>query len=159
MGGDLMRGPTSSPSPNPQARRSLFSSPARNSPAARSRPLSSEIHRPPVLVGQAPEDLLSDIVESANTEVFTRRIRFPLETDTGKENQEVVAVDPEQAATNADGEQSQAKSETDENEADTHREASLGHIITNIVVLQEFILELVAVMQVRASMFDEVKFA
>jgi hypothetical protein len=31
--------------------------------------------------------------------------------------------------------------------------------LTNVVVLQEFILELVAVMQVRASLFGEVIFA
>lgn len=39
------------------------------------------------------------------------------------------------------------------------REASLGHIITNVVILQEFVLELVALMQVRASLFSEVRFA
>jgi hypothetical protein len=38
------------------------------------------------------------------------------------------------------------------------REASLLHIITNVVILQEFVLELVALMQVRASLFNEVKF-
>ena len=36
-------------------------------------------------------------------------------------------------------------------------DASLLHIITNVVVLQEFVLELVSLMQVRASLFDEVK--
>ncbi|KAF1961894.1 hypothetical protein CC80DRAFT_522539 [Byssothecium circinans] len=41
---------------------------------------------------------------------------------------------------------------------DDIREASLLHIITNVVVLQEFVLELVAVMQVRASLFGEVRF-
>jgi hypothetical protein len=155
MGGDLLRGPTSSPSPNTQTRRSLFSSPARNSAAARARPLSTEMHRPPVLVGQAPEDLLSDIVESANTEVYTRRFRFPLDL--------AAAAAAEGAASAADGEESGVNAETEEHggadDVDGGREASLGHIITNIVVLQEFVLELVAVMQVRASMFDEVKFA
>ena len=38
-------------------------------------------------------------------------------------------------------------------------EASLLHIITNVVILQEFILELVALMQIRASLFGEVRFA
>jgi hypothetical protein len=32
------------------------------------------------------------------------------------------------------------------------------HIITNVVILQEFVLELVALMQVRASLLNEVKF-
>ncbi|CAK4032426.1 uncharacterized protein RCC_04445 [Lecanosticta acicola] len=35
------------------------------------------------------------------------------------------------------------------------RTASLNHILTNVVVLQEFILELVAVLQVRAAVFGE----
>ena len=34
--------------------------------------------------------------------------------------------------------------------------ASLGHILTNAVILQEFILEVVAVVQVRAGLFEEV---
>jgi len=38
------------------------------------------------------------------------------------------------------------------------REASLSHVLTNVVVLQEFVLEMVAVMQVRASLFGEVTF-
>lgn len=42
---------------------------------------------------------------------------------------------------------------------DDIREASLLHIITNVVILQEFVLELVALIQVRASLFSEVRFA
>jgi hypothetical protein len=36
--------------------------------------------------------------------------------------------------------------------------ASLSHILTNAVILQEFILEVIAVVQVRASLFGEVDF-
>jgi len=46
----------------------------------------------------------------------------------------------------------------DEGEQDDVREASLLHIVTNVVILQNFVLELVALMQVRASLFNEVKF-
>lgn len=35
------------------------------------------------------------------------------------------------------------------------RTASLNHILTNIVVLQEFVLELVAVLQVRAAVLGD----
>ncbi|CBX97502.1 hypothetical protein LEMA_P106330.1 [Plenodomus lingam JN3] len=48
--------------------------------------------------------------------------------------------------------------EADYDDADT-QEASLMHIITNVVVLQDFVLELVALVQVRASLFGEVRFA
>lgn len=37
-------------------------------------------------------------------------------------------------------------------------EVSLAHILTNTIILQEFILELAAVVQTRASLFDEVRF-
>ncbi|KAI4110474.1 MAG: hypothetical protein LQ339_001339 [Xanthoria mediterranea] len=36
------------------------------------------------------------------------------------------------------------------------RELSLSHILTNVIILQEFILELAAIIQVRASLFGEV---
>ncbi|KAL8957337.1 MAG: hypothetical protein Q9193_005362 [Seirophora villosa] len=36
------------------------------------------------------------------------------------------------------------------------REISLSHLLTNVIILQEFILELAAVVQVRASLFGEV---
>ena len=42
--------------------------------------------------------------------------------------------------------------------ADETREVTLSHILTNVIVLQEFILELAAIVQVRASLFGEVKF-
>ena len=35
------------------------------------------------------------------------------------------------------------------------RTASLNHVLTNVVVLQEFVLELVAVLQVRAAVLGE----
>lgn len=35
------------------------------------------------------------------------------------------------------------------------REVSLSHLLTNVIILQEFILELAAIVQVRASLFDE----
>lgn len=38
------------------------------------------------------------------------------------------------------------------------REVSLGHVLTNVVILQEFVLELAAVVEVRAGLFDDVRF-
>lgn len=37
-------------------------------------------------------------------------------------------------------------------------EVSLGHVLTNVVILQEFVLELAAVVEVRAGLFDDVRF-
>ena len=35
------------------------------------------------------------------------------------------------------------------------RSASLNHVLTNVVILQEFVLEIVAVMQVRAAVLGD----
>jgi hypothetical protein len=49
--------------------------------------------------------------------------------------------------------------EQDEPDGDQEtRSASLGHVLTNAIVLQEFVLEVTAIMQIRASMFGEVVF-
>ena len=42
--------------------------------------------------------------------------------------------------------------------AEETREVTLSHLLTNIIILQEFILEIAAIVQVRASLFGEVKF-
>lgn len=41
--------------------------------------------------------------------------------------------------------------------AEESREVTLSHILTNVIILQEFMLELVAIVQVRASLFGEIK--
>ena len=40
-----------------------------------------------------------------------------------------------------------------------YKDVSLNHVLTNAVVLQEFVLELVALLQVRASLFGEIQFS
>jgi len=42
--------------------------------------------------------------------------------------------------------------------AEETREVTLSHLLTNVIILQEFMLELVAIVQVRASLFREVRF-
>ena len=42
--------------------------------------------------------------------------------------------------------------------AQEFKEITLSHLLTNIIILQEFILELAAIIQVRASLFGEVEF-
>lgn len=43
-------------------------------------------------------------------------------------------------------------------QAEEFRDVSLGHLLTNVIILQEFILELAALVEVRASLFCEVRF-
>jgi hypothetical protein len=47
----------------------------------------------------------------------------------------------------------------DEGEGEEERSVSVSHVLTNVVVLQEFLLELAALVQVRAGLFGEVRFA
>ncbi|KAI9797939.1 MAG: hypothetical protein M1835_005776 [Candelina submexicana] len=42
--------------------------------------------------------------------------------------------------------------------AEEKAEVSVSHLLTNIIILQEFIMELAALIQVRASLFGEIKF-
>ena len=38
------------------------------------------------------------------------------------------------------------------------KEITLSHLLTNIIILQEFVLEIAAIIQVRASLFGEIDF-
>ncbi|EXJ87290.1 hypothetical protein A1O3_04249 [Capronia epimyces CBS 606.96] len=44
-----------------------------------------------------------------------------------------------------------------QNDQATRNQASLSHLLTNAIILQEFILEIAAVVQLRATFFDEVQ--
>jgi hypothetical protein len=60
---------------------------------------------------------------------------------------------------NTDGEQySEAQEEIAPEEAKEEKLVSLSHVLTDIIVLQEFLLELAALIQVRAGLFGEVRF-
>ncbi|RDI79398.1 hypothetical protein Vi05172_g10602 [Venturia inaequalis] len=151
---DRMTAPTSSPAPSILSQYAPgLTSPGSGSPS-RSRP-SGDARRvsngDPRSVEAAPEDLLQDVVETANSAALAKRIEFPLKLSfESKEADGQPSVDD---TAGDDG------TPDDANEKEERREASLGHILTNAVLLQEFILELAAIMQVRASMFGEVRFA
>lgn len=123
------------------------------SPLRRERPISGEMQK------RAPksQNLLSDVIEAANSEALTRKITFPLDQTAGNINNKVEPGDAENSTDGANS--SHDEMNGSEYTPGTGREASLSHILTNVVILQEFILEFVAILQVRASMFGEVLFA
>jgi hypothetical protein len=99
-------------------------------------------------------DVFSNPAEIADAEALKKRIKF--RRLQGEREIELVhgkTFEPTKERSDAI---TSVNSET-EGEDDI-REASLSHIITNVVILQEFVLELVALLQVRASLFSEVKF-
>lgn len=101
--------------------------------------------RPNANLVDPSQQLLDDVVREANTDVLARRFTFPVKH-------------PAEAKTDGESEGDTSR-EGDEVRGRSSREATLSHILTNAVILRDFELELVALMQIRASMFDEVKFA
>ena len=100
-------------------------------------------------------DIDANLAGFRHSELLRRRIRF--RRPAGSQDVEVM-LSKYQPPPKEPSEEAVAGAETKE-EQDDIREASLLHVITNVVVLQEFVLELVALMQIRASLFNEVKFA
>jgi len=49
-------------------------------------------------------------------------------------------------------------SEEKEAKSEEQKLVSISHVLTNVIVLQEFLLELAALVQVRAGLFGEVRF-
>lgn len=132
--------PTTSPAPSRFGGQTLVGSPSRG------------LSPMPAPHASKPQSTLSadfddNLAGFKNLDVLKRRIRF--RRGRGTHTVEVMLSKY----------QPPSKDDADDAAEDDVREASLLHIITNVVVLQEFVLELVALMQIRASLFSEVKFA
>lgn len=133
--------PTSSPAPSRFGGQNLAGSPSRTLsplPAPASKRLTTLF-----------SDIDANLAAVKQAEFFKRRIRF--RRPAGSQAIEVM-LSKYQPPPPEEGDESNE-------ESDDIREASLLHIITNVVILQNFVLELVALIQVRASLFSEVKFA
>ncbi|KAF2653099.1 hypothetical protein K491DRAFT_718323 [Lophiostoma macrostomum CBS 122681] len=102
-------------------------------------------------------DVLGNLAEVNNHPNFRRRIRF--RRPAGSQTVEVLLSKYQPPPKDPDEDATAGAEQGAEGKKDDVNEASLGHIITNVVILQEFVLELVALMQVRASLFSEVRFA
>ncbi|KAF7197902.1 hypothetical protein HII31_00774 [Pseudocercospora fuligena] len=113
---------------------SATASPAASRTASKARavesstsPPGNSIHKPP-----PPET-------PSTTDVLMQVISFP---DRSKEGQTLV---------NNSGEADEAS----RNDTPVTRKASLNHVLTNVVILQEFVLEIIAVLQIRAAVLGE----
>ena len=145
---DLRHTPTTSPAPSSKfGGQTLISSPA---PSRTLSPIPRVQQRQTTLMA----DVFSNLAEIADAEALKKRIKFR-RLQSGREMELVHSKTFEPTKERSDAITS-ANSETEDE--DDIREASLSHIITNVVILQEFVLEMVALLQVRASLFSEVKF-
>jgi hypothetical protein len=137
--------PAPSPAPSRYGGQTLVGSPARAS-----SPMSTTyaVQQPSLM-----SDVDASISQIRMSQIGKRRIRF--RRSAGSKEVEVMLSKfqppPKEPSDDATGGAENA-------EEDDVREASLLHIITNVVILQNFVLELVALMQVRSSLFNEVRF-
>ncbi|KAL8782967.1 MAG: hypothetical protein Q9213_004975 [Squamulea squamosa] len=81
-------------------------------------------------------------------DVFHRKIR--LKANTGRRWHLRDAFDSETSSIRSES------TMAEHNASEEMRDITLSHLLTNIIILQEFILELATIIQVRASMFGEV---
>ncbi|KAH7065788.1 Retinoic acid induced 16-like protein-domain-containing protein [Paraphoma chrysanthemicola] len=144
---DQRNTPTASPTPSRFGGSTMVGSPSR---ALSPLPAPQAAKRNTTLFS----DIDANFAGLRHSEIFKRRIRF--RRPAGAQNVEVM-LSKYQPPPKDDEEGSTSGAEQDKEQEDT-REASLLHIITNVVILQEFVLELVALMQIRASLFSEVRF-
>jgi hypothetical protein len=132
--------PTTSPAPSRFGGQTLVGSPSRGlspMPAPHASKWQTTLS----------SDFDDNLAGFKNFDVLKRRIRF--RRKLGTQTVEVMLSKY----------QPPPKDDADDTTEEDVREASLLHIITNVVILQEFVLELVALLQIRASLFNEVKFA
>lgn len=140
--------PTASPVPSKSGGQTLVGSPSRGlSPL----PAPEASKRQTTLFS----DIDANFAGLRHSEFLKRRIRF--RRPAGSQAVEVLLSKYQPPP--MDDVEDQALDAEQETQKDDVREASLLHIITNVVILQEFVLELVALIQIRASLFNEVKFA
>lgn len=100
---------------------------------------------------------------TASEEIFDRRLRFSITDDISEgqaksgagESTEVGIGGRQSTIDTADTDNININDDGDgDGDRDEYREASLTHVLTNVVILQEFILELAAIMHVRAGLLD-----
>ncbi|PGH00216.1 hypothetical protein GX51_05913 [Blastomyces parvus] len=124
--------------------RSLFNSPLRDSPQKQAPPQPESATRSSVAADELRKRLATlikvDLSDDSSDQGTTS------ETDTSTTSL------PDHPGGEGLGSGSGARSTSRSNHV------TLGHVLTNTIILYEFILELVALVQVRATLFQEVKF-
>jgi hypothetical protein len=97
------------------------------------------------------QSILARKVSQPTPKAGLNPIPFPSLTGSEASTRAGSEQDTEEASISADGEQDKTKEEEE-------KLVSVNHVLTNVIVLQEFILELAALVQVRAGLFGEVAY-
>ncbi|CAD0110162.1 unnamed protein product [Aureobasidium uvarum] len=133
---------------------SLSSVPPRSSslPQASQRQQPNSIFRPP-----PPESPTEETLPAENLSIQTESKQNEAQTLRGK----IHFISTEASASNTIFEyvsDSVAHTRTEGDGDKESKDATLSHVVTNIVILQHFVVELAAVMRTRAIVFEEVAF-
>lgn len=146
---DRSREPSEPPVPasGDRSRLSYPGSPDPSAPASRGRspqPINSPPMAPTLMRGESTvrplESRGSSTSRIAAMEALRQRLATPFPT---------VATQPQTT------ESTDETATTEDAEAEEPPVATLGHVLTNVVILYEFLLELSAVVQARGSLFEE----
>ncbi|KAF2456320.1 Retinoic acid induced 16-like protein-domain-containing protein, partial [Lineolata rhizophorae] len=145
------RTPLSSPSPSRQRGVAASGAGAQAQAPAQAQG-RRQARRDPAAARREQLQLMRDVVEIADAGWVRRKVGFRRRGGGGGAG----GGGPREAQVDK-GERGVVEGDGDDNEGET-RQVSLGHVLTNVVVLQEFVLELVALLQVRSTLFQEVRF-
>ena len=115
-----------------------------------SRSPSSRTYSPSPLRGPSPAPLHPTFLIS-DADILKRRVGLPSKTDIKRP----LFVNVEEAH---QPESSYASSTKSGLEGELDEGVTVSHLLTNVIILQEFMLELAALVQVRASLFGDLRF-
>lgn len=109
---------------------------------------SSSLQDPPILSGPQPQR-----PRLSESEVDSLRRQVIANSKAMRQSDEIIPSQPAGRLT------AYAESDAVQRRVTTATEMiTINHLLTNVILLQEFILELAALIQVRASLFEDVKF-
>lgn len=128
----------------PLAQHSIGTSPRR---ATLGAPLEAHADNP-----QPSRD--SSVSRATAAEELRKRLAQPFHLDQPNKASSSESANGQQPETQADGEENEDSAIADEEP----QVSTLGHVLTNVVILYEFLLEVSAMVQARGTLFDEAGF-
>jgi hypothetical protein len=137
--------------------RAFSPSPLRNGESGRAEESQAAAFR------EIEQSILARRVGLPGTKAEVKAIPFKLSPSKAKDSQESNEEDQHNTVDGVEESGSTTEGDDDEDEEAQEEEGaeetvSVSHVLTNIVILQEFLLELAALVQVRTGLFGEVRF-
>ena len=80
------------------------------------------------------------------------------EDDEDQANKVAIGPDADEMDDDEGSKDEEAEEDDESSEADDPEMVSVSHVITNVMIFQSFVFELASLVQVRAGLFNEVRF-